>query len=300
MIKSVMNGLHWGIDIGGTTVIIGYLTSEGFTRVAKLDTEAASGPDSLLNRIAEVIHQTDFSPISIGIGIAGLVDRQAGLLVYSPNLPGWKDFLIRDEVSDMMNCPVAVDNDSNVFAIQAIASSSIPANGLWLMITLGTGIGGTIVQDGSILYGTGYAGEFGHMTVEAGGRKCVCGSTGCWEQYAAAGALRDFYMQRSSQDSLLTPREIAELASTGHYAANSAFREFGKWLGIGLVNLYHCFSPAGVYLAGGLTGAADLFLKSAESEFKSRCHCIWNVNVLPSSSTAGAEGAAITGKIKLK
>ncbi len=81
-----------------------------------------------------------------------------------------------------------------------------------------------------------------------------------------------------------------------HYAALKAFEEFGIWLGIGLVNLYHCFSPDGVYLAGGLMGASEFFLKHAESVFQKRCMCSWNVNVLPSSSYAGAEGAAIMGR----
>jgi len=288
--------MHWGIDIGGTTTILGYLKPDGFVKSIILETDPASGPDSLLKRICKVIYEADHAPCSAGVGIAGLVDRSEGMLVSSPNLPGWKDYPIRSILSAMLKCPVALDNDCNVFALQALESSSIPDSGLWLMITLGTGIGGTIIHDGTILYGSGYAGEFGHMTVEASGRKCLCGSTGCWERYAAAEALIGYYREYSSDTICNSTKEIAHQASLKRNAALKAFEEFGTWLGTGLVNLYYCFSPDGIFMAGGLMGASEFFLKHAESVFQKRCMYSWNVNVLPSSSDAGAEGAAIMGR----
>jgi len=288
--------MHWGIDIGGTTTILGYLKPGGFERTAILKTNPSSGPESLIRKISKAIDEVDKTPCSAGAGIAGLVNRSEGLLVSSPNLPGWKNYSIRDELSDILSCPVVIDNDCNVFAIQAIESSSIPDSGLWLMITLGTGIGGAIIHNGNILYGTGYAGEFGHMTVEANGKNCLCGSKGCWERYAASEALSDYFRKYSNNSICISPKEIARLASTKHDAALSAFEEFGTWLGMGLANLYHCFSPDGVFIAGGLMGASKFFMEPTESEFHKRCTRTWNVNVLPSSSDAGAEGAAIMGR----
>ena len=291
------SGKQWGIDIGGTTTIIGYLKPGGFEKVESMNTDPSSGPDSLLRRIGKVISEGGEAPLCAGAGIAGLVNGKDGLLISSPNLSsGWNSYSLREKLSDILKCPVVIDNDCNVFALQAIESSFIPSKGLWLMITVGTGIGGTIVQDGTIVYGTGYAGEFGHMTVEASGKKCPCGSRGCWERYAASAALSDYYNKHNSESTYHDPKEIAHLASTNKVAALKAFEEFGTWLGIGLANLYRCLSPAGVYLAGGLMEASEFFLEHAESEFHRRCPCEWNVNVLPSTSSAGAEGAAIMGR----
>ena len=293
------SGMHWGIDIGGTTTILGYLKPDGFVTAVTLKTDPSSGPDSLLKRINKAIEEVDVAPCSAGAGIAGLVNRSEGLLVSSPNLPGWRDYPIRENMSNILGCPVVIDNDCNAFATQAIESSSIPDSGLWLMISLGTGIGGAIINNGDILYGSGYAGEFGHMTVEASGKECLCGSKGCWERYAASEALSDYYRKYSDKNICHSPKEIARLASTKQDVAVKAFETFGTWLGIGLANLYHCFSPDGVFMAGGLVGASEFFLKSAESEFHRRCPCTWNVNVLPSSSDAGAEGAAIMGRNRI-
>ncbi|NOQ22874.1 MAG: ROK family protein [Candidatus Aegiribacteria sp.] len=296
MSNSPVSGMHWGIDIGGTTTILGYLKPGGFVKAATLKTDPSSGPDSLLRKISKTIDEIDHAPCSAGVGIAGLVNRSEGVVVFSANLPGWKDYPIRCKLSTILNCPVVIDNDCSVFAIQAIESSSIPDSGLWLMITLGTGIGGTIIHDGNILYGSGFAGEFGHMTVEASGKNCPCGSKGCWERYAASGALSEYYRKHGNNSMCISPKEIAQLASMKQDAALKAFKEFGTWLGIGLANLYHCFSPGGVFIAGGLMGASEFFLGHAESEFNDRCRYSWNVNVLPSSSDAGAEGAAIMGR----
>lgn len=294
MTEQDLTGLNWGIDIGGTTIILGYRREGKFFRIAVLKTEQEQNPHQIMRRVSSAILGIDPYPSTAGVGIAGLVKVDEGILVSSPNLPGWRDFPVGTVLSEALSCPVAVDNDSNAFALGAVGTGSIPRRGLWLMVTLGTGIGGTIINGGKILYGTGFAGEFGHMSVEAFGESCPCGSKGCWEQYAAASALVRYY-SRSSGGRSLEPREISELASAGDRDALSAFEEFGTWLSAGLVNLYNCFSPHGVFMAGGLMGASSHFLPRAESEFRKRCGHRWSVEILPSSSDAGAEGAAIMG-----
>ncbi len=244
-------GSIWGIDIGGSTIILGRLCKGDFQVVKVMRMNPGSEPDNVLESICSEIRSADPSPHRAGIGIAGLVMADRGILVHSPNLPLWRNCPVGRITGELLECPVAVDNDCNVFALGAIDSGRIPREGLWLMVTLGTGIGGTIVNDGRIIYGTGFAGEFGHMTVEANGLPCPCGSRGCWERYAAAGALLNYFTGEGG-DPGIDPRGVFDLARSGQDAARKAFRRFGQWLGVGIANLYQCFSPEGIFLAGGL------------------------------------------------
>lgn len=290
------SGKHWGVDVGGSTTILGYIDNDGFKTVSTLQTIPSEGPEKLLSRISRTISSIDDSPLTIGAGIAGLVDRKNGILIRSPNLIKWVQFPLRDRLIKMFKCPAVIDNDCNAFAIRSIDSGEIPSDGLSLLITLGTGIGGTIIHNGTILYGTGYAGEFGHMTVNASGAACPCGSRGCWERYAAAEALVRYFKRTGSDSKDTDPRRIAQLAEDGDEDALKAFEKFGKWVGIGLASLSHCLSPSGIFLAGGLVKTFSLFIEHARLEFNLRCPYEWNVSALSSCSDAGAEGAAIMGR----
>ncbi len=290
------SGKHWGVDIGGTTTILGYLTNDVFKTVSTLQTIPSEGPEKLLTRIWRIISNIDDSPGSIGAGIAGLVDRKNGILIRSPNLSGWVQFPLQKRLIKIFRCPVTIDNDSNTFAIRAIDSGEISSDGLSLLITLGTGIGGTIIHNGTILYGTGHAGEFGHMTVDVSGETCPCGSRGCWERYAAGEALVRYFKRTENDSKIADPGEIAKLAEAGNENALKAFDELGEWVGVGLANLSHCLSPSEIFLAGGLVKSFSLFIEHARHEFNRRCPYEWNVSALSSCSDAGAEGAAIMGR----
>lgn len=278
----------WGVDIGGSTAIIGHLGRDGsFCMAEVLDTGPCRQPAAVMASIATVIRRFDPSPAAVGVGIAGLVDVKRGFLTFSPNLPLWSGTPIASSLSRLMGgAQVFVDNDCNAFAIGALHKGIIPGTGLWLFITLGTGIGGCVISEGKILYGTGTAGEFGHMTIREGGRKCTCGLRGCWERYAGRDALISFYDGRTE------PKSIAAKARKGDEKAIAAFTEYGLWLGRGMANLAKCLAPEGFFLAGGLCTCFHLFHLEAKREFESRCPNPWRVGALPDSSTAGAFGAA--------
>ncbi len=284
----------WGIDVGGSFVKIGCIVNGVFEIVETLPTGPNCEPLSVLRKIAEIIKREDSSPLSAGLGTAGLIDHKAGGIIrFSPNLPLWSDINAGVILEKYLEVPVTVDNDCNVFAVGAISSGLIPNKGLWLLITLGTGVGGTIINDGSILYGSGYAGEFGHTTVKEGGIPCVCGSDGCWERYAGKNALKWYYSRVAGLKA--SPREISRLASEGNTQAIEAYREYGRWVGIGLANLANSFSPEGFFIGGGLSAAMKHFEASAREEFNKRCKHPWNVSLLEDSPTAGAFGAACMG-----
>jgi len=284
----------WGVDIGGTTTVVGLLEDSQFTTRAVLATNPNEPPQILLQRIMDIISADGSRPHSIGIGAAGFVDRCAGILRGSPNLPLINGFPLRDTLRRMAGCNVIMENDCNAFAIGALHSGEIPREGLHLFVTLGTGIGGTIVSDGNILFGEDEAGEFGHMTVKADGIECPCGNRGCWECYASARSLQR-YFGSSTGNQNVEPKLLAELARKGDRNALAAFQQFGEWIGIGLSNLGWCFNPSSILLGGGLTGTFDLFSRTAETEYSARCFSPWRVRVLPLCSEAGAHGAAVAG-----
>lgn len=284
----------WGVDIGGTTTVVGHLKGLGFTTVGILPTNPHESPERLLERIMDVIGSTGGTADTIGIGIAGFVDRSAGVLRESPNLPLMNGFPLRASLSRLSGCPVVMENDCNAFTIGALNTGDIPEEGVYLLVTLGTGIGGTIVTDGDIVYGEDFAGEFGHMTVRSDGLQCPCGNRGCWERYAAADSLVRYY-ESSGGSGVTEPRLLADMARSGDGTAMEAFRIFGEWIGIGLSNLAWCFNPSGILLGGGLAGSFDLFRLSAEEEYSGRCRSKWRVRTLKSCSEAGAHGAALAG-----
>ncbi|HPF32352.1 MAG TPA: ROK family protein [Candidatus Sabulitectum sp.] len=283
-------GCYWGVDVGGSYAKIGRLVQGGFQLTDSIPTGAGSEPASVLQAAASAIRRWDSEPLGVGLGAAGLIDREGGRIVFSPNLPGWGGCPVASILENMLGVPVVLDNDCNVFATGALYSGEIPGKGLWLFITLGTGIGGTIISEGSIVYGTGGAGEFGHSTVREGGLPCPCGSVGCWEMYAGARALEWYYRRVSGGAS--SPRGIASLAHGGDPAALEAYREYGRWFGIGLANLANIFAPHGFFIAGGLSAGLRHFGIPARTEFLRRCRHPWSVSMLEDSPEAGAFGAA--------
>lgn len=283
-------GRYWGIDIGGSYAKIGSIRGGSFCLEKALPTGSDSNPVIILSNAADTILASDPEPVAVGVGAAGIIDREGGMIIFSPNLPLWSETPVSLMLSKRLGVPVVLDNDCNVFATGAINSGEIPGKGLWLFITLGTGIGGTIINDGRIVYGTGSSGEFGHSTVKEGGLPCACGSTGCWEVYAGRKALEWYY--RRLAGSYLPPRQIAELASSGDPLAREAFKEYGRWFGIGLANLANIFAPSGFFIGGGLSAGLRHFGIPARRVFLERCRHPWSVSMLEDSPDAGAYGAA--------
>ncbi len=283
--------VFWGIDIGGTYAKVGCIVDNAFRMVETLPTGESCEPEKLLNTISDVILGYGTLPAAVGLGVAGLVNRSSGGTIrFSPNLPLWNNVSAGNILESRVGVSVVVDNDCNAFAIGAVSSGLIPSEELWLLVTFGTGIGGTIINRGAVQYGTGYSGEFGHMTVKEGGIPCLCGSNGCWERYAGKKALEWYYTTITERKR--SPLEISQLASKGDLPAKEAFREYGRWIGLGLANLAKCFSPAGFFIAGGLSATLNHFEEAAYQEYTSRCSHTWAVTVLEDSPNAGAFGAA--------
>jgi predicted NBD/HSP70 family sugar kinase len=218
----------------------------------------------VLDRVAELVERTDADVRAAGratvgcvVGVAGLLDRTHEVLTLGPNLR-WKDVPVGTELRGRLGAayPVAVDNESNLAAI-AEATPGDPGRQDILVIFGEVGMGGGIVAGGRLLRGhQGYAGEFGHMIVEPGGRRCGCGRVGCWETVASMRALLD--AAADPDDAVRDPalsldEQLAEInrrADLRDARTLAALDQLGNWVGIGAAMLTNALNPAAIVLSG--------------------------------------------------
>jgi len=192
-----MSNYSIGVDLGGTNLRIAAVTDKGeLLEKITLGTKVSLGRDHVINDMCDAIrglsekYKQTASLCGMGIGVPGIIDMKTGMLRESPNLPGWADYPVRDEIERRLATRVILDNDANVAALGEKWLGAAKEVDDVAMLTLGTGVGGGLVLGGRIWHGmTGMAGEFGHITVEPEGVQCNCGNRGCVEQYASASAV---------------------------------------------------------------------------------------------------------------
>lgn len=182
-----------GIDIGGTKVMAGVVDADGnILETLRTETpDKSKSPKVVEDTIVElVLDLSDRHDVhAVGIGAAGWVDADRSKVLFAPHL-AWRDEPLRDAIASRLVVPVMVDNDANTAAWAEWRFGAGRGEDHLVMITLGTGIGGAILEDGQVKRGKyGVAGEFGHMQVVPGGHRCPCGNRGCWEQYSSGNAL---------------------------------------------------------------------------------------------------------------
>ena len=272
-----------GIDLGGTTAKIGILNQQGeIEKKWELPTDISEEGSLIIPNIIQSIQEvlaadnlsaTDF--LGIGMGTPGTVNRADGTVIGAYNL-NWKtEQKIREQVESSTGISFFLDNDANVAALgeQWMGAGNNEQNVSF--ITLGTGVGGGLVSDGSLIHGAvDAAGEVGHITVEPGGYLCTCGKKGCLEQYASAtGIVRlandlvGEYPDKSELKAILDKNEtidskrIFDLAKTGDGYANYVVDRFAYYLGLALGNIANILNPSTIVLGGGVSKAGDFLVE---------------------------------------
>jgi glucokinase len=276
-----------GIDVGGTFAKVGVVSSSGRPIMeTKLPTEAARGPANFIARLSGLLRSwreggARFS--AAGLAIAGDVDSEKGVLRFSPNLPGWDGYRLRDSLRRSLGVPVVMDNDANlaVWGAYRVELKGRPENVVG--ITLGTGVGGGVVVGRRLYRGsTGSAGEIGHTRVAFPGDLCHCGLRGCLEAYAGAyGIVRRARraLRRSPRSgaalrrlcpdlSLLTPAHLSAAARQGDALSREVLRETGEYLAMGLSNLVLVLNPDAVLILGGVSRAGRWLVDPIREAFR--------------------------------
>jgi glucokinase len=272
-------GVMVGVDVGGSKVLAAVVSADG--RVVRATRGVT--PDRLLDAAhveatmtEAVLAVADGEPIDgVGVAAAGFVDAAGERVRFAPHLP-WRDDEVRQRLAQRWGCPVLLDNDANCAAHAEATYGAARGARSVVAVTLGTGIGGAVVIDGSLWRGAnGMAGEFGHMQVVPDGRACECGRRGCWEQYCSGHALVRFVRSRIGQEpSMLveacvgdpehiTGPMVTGAAADGDLLALHAFDEIGEWLGTGLASLVAALDPELVVVGGGVAAAGERLLGPA-------------------------------------
>lgn len=280
-------GLTIGVDIGGTKVAAGVVTPAGrvLARRRTRTPGRSKSPAVVEDTIARVVEELrrEYPVRAVGVGAAGFVDEQRANVLFAPHL-SWRREPLRDALAARLGLPVVVENDANASAWAEVCVGAGRDADHVVVVNLGTGIGGAVVLEGVLHRGRhGLAGEFGHMTVVPGGRRCECGNRGCWEQYASGNAVTREARELAAADSpvarallraadgdpaLITGLLVSELAREGDRASVELLEDAGRWLGLGLANLAAAFDPELFIIGGGVSEAGEPLLGPARAAFR--------------------------------
>ena len=284
-----MNKYSIGIDIGGTNITVALVTKKGkIARKIRFPTRAKEGKAKTINRIVKALNEIMKGLLSnsirgIGIGAAGDIDPERGLVRFSPNL-FWKNVPIVRLIRKKFNLRVVLDNDANAAAWATyILETGRKVRNL-LCVTLGTGVGGGIILNGRIYHGaSGSAGEIGHITVNPQGQRCNCGNYGCLETYiGSAYTVKKVIKEiREGEKSLIkkiaggrlesiTAETIEAAALKGDKLARRIWRQAGEYLGIALSGVINLLNPEVIVFGGGVTKAGELIFKPMRAEIRKR------------------------------
>jgi glucokinase len=255
-----------GVDIGGTKVAAGIVSPAGQV-VARVQhpTPALQGPEAVLTTVVTLVaalRQSSYDITAVGVGSAGQIDSARGIVVdANDNLPGFRGLALRERLQAALHLPVVIDNDVNTAAFAEAQRGAGRGIRYFLLVMVGTGIGGALMADGQVYRGaTSIAGEIGHIPIVlSGGRLCPCGRHGCIEAYASGRAISSAY-SRQTQSDPLSVAAITERARAGETMARRVLSRAGHALGMVLGGLLNILNPDAIVLGGGVLQAEELFL----------------------------------------
>ena len=267
-----------GIDIGGTKLAVGLARPDGsILAEGGRPSEAHDGPEAMVERVVQMARAVvaDAGHVlddveRIGVGCGGPLDPWRGVIYNALNNPGWVDVPLVEWLESALGRPTVLDNDANAAALGEHRFGAGRGIDDLVYLTVSTGVGGGVIAGGRLVHGAnGNAAELGHVSVDAHGRPCHCGSIGCLETYCSGTAIADRTRERlasaSDPSSLrdivaadLRAEHVAEAAAAGDPLASAVWNETMELLGAGIVSIIHAFNPRRVILGGGVRHAGDL------------------------------------------
>ena len=276
--------LACGIDVGGTKIAGGVVDENGTIlealRVESPATDVAAIEAAIEKLVTEL--RTRHPIEAVGVGAAGYIDKARAVVLFAPNL-AWRDLDLKSDLERTLSLPVVVENDANAAAWGEFQFGAGHDVDDLLLVTVGTGVGGGVVLDGSLYRGAfGVGAEIGHMRVVPDGILCGCGNRGCFEMYASGSALvrearaaaragsllaADLVDRAGGDVDAITGPLVTEAARDGDTFAREQLASLGRWLGEGIASLTAVLDPAVVVIGGGVSAADELLLEPTRRAF---------------------------------
>lgn len=255
-----------GVDLGGTAIKLGRFLRDGTClQEITVATPQPANPKPVVDAIASGVQQLnlDHTCQAIGLGLPGPTDHARRIAKKSINLTGWDDVPVADWLEARTGLLTILENDGNCAAMGEAWLGAGKEFKDFILLTLGTGVGGGIFIDGKLFTGRyGAAGELGLITLNPNGYPCRSGNHGSLEQHASIGSIR-----RSMGKE---PAAIGKLAHAGDPAALKFWQEYGKLLGAGLASLIYVLTPEAIIIGGGISASSQFFLPSTLIEINQR------------------------------
>ncbi|ONN26936.1 glucokinase [Thermosipho affectus] len=259
-----------GVDLGGTYVKIGLVDTKSgkILKKSSIETKVHLGGETVVKRIADAILELsngDFH--AVGIGSPGSIDKDNGIVRFSPNFPDWHNFELGPELLKLLNKKVYIENDANSFVLGEKWFGAGKGKKHIVALTLGTGVGGGVISHNKLITGNnGIGTELGHVIINPNGPLCGCGNYGCLEAYASATAIVRMAQERKKKypdslifkDNEITAKSIFDLAKQNDRLANMIKDEVVEALAIGITSFIHIFNPEVIIIGGGVSRAGDI------------------------------------------
>jgi glucokinase len=296
-----------GVDLGGTKVKTALVDAEGhIVADHRQPTDPAQGPDGVIADIVTCVQQCVGDALqeaaALGIGVAGQVAADTGIVRFAPNL-NWQDVPLRTALEAALELPVVVANDVRAATWGEWRHGA--GQGVADLITLfvGTGIGGGVVSSSKVLAGcSNTAGELGHMTLVVDGRSCHCRNRGCLEAYAGGWAIAERAQEAVRQDPAagqwlvdlagavdnITAAHVSQAYQDGDALARRLVEETGRYLAAGAVGLVNAFNPCRLILGGGVIEGLPVLREIVKREVRA---CALEAAVAPLEVVKAALGA---------
>jgi glucokinase len=315
-----------GVDFGGTKILAGVVNLETGRLIGtgKKKTRQVQERDDVIKRISSVVDKSladaglePHQVLGIGIGAAGQVNRDKGILIYAANI-GVSDLSLTQPLTNAYDIPCVLGNDVEIATLGEMYFGAGRKCDNFVCIFVGTGIGSGIVQDGRLYRGsTGTAGEVGHIVLDPFGRLCGCGSSGCLEAYASRTAVAKEIvgeLARGSsslikdridmQKGILRSKALSDAIAAGDEVVTTAVTHAAQFLGMGLATVMNFYNPQRIILGGGLVEACDYFFDTAAKQARQRALKVpaKKVEIVKAElgDFAGIIGAALMVKERVK